>query len=187
MFQSIGNILGTAWSIVGGIVSVVALIIGLVTLFFGRKLFWIFAGLVGLAVGLLIGSQFLQDYITVVRFVIAILLAVGFAVLAIYAEKIMILLAGFFGLGLVGYFLGSLFHLPSSIHLVLFLAGGILGAILISKYMQWAVVAISSLLGAVLAGAGLGGLTHFNFLIDLLIFLALLAGGFFFQSRDLKK
>jgi hypothetical protein len=187
MFQNIGNILGTAWSIVGGIISIIALMIGLVTLFFGRKLFWIFAALIGLAIGLLIGSQFLQDYLPVVRFVIAILLGAGFAILAIYAEKAMIILAGFFGVGLLGYFLGNLLHLSSTIHWILFLASGVLGAVLISKYMQWALVIISTILGAVLAGVGLSGITHFNFLVDLLIFLVLLAGGFFFQSRDLKK
>jgi hypothetical protein len=187
MFQGIGNILGTAWSIVGGIVSIIALIIGLVTLFFGRKLFWVFAALVGLAVGLLIGSQFLQDYIPVVRIVAACLLAAGFAILAIYTEKVMIILSGFFGVGLLGYFLGSLFQLTPLVHWIIFLAGGVLGAVLISKYMQWAIVVISSILGAVLAGAGLSGITHFNFLIDLFIFLVLLAGGFFFQSRNLKK
>lgn len=187
MFQSIGNILGTAWSIVGGIVSIITLIIGLVTLFFGRKLFWIFAGLVGLAVGLLVGSQFLQDYLPIVRFAVAGLLAVGFALLAIYTEKIMIILAGFFSVGLLTYFLVSLFHLTPQMHWLFFLVGGILGTILISRYMQWAIVVISSILGAVLTGVGLNGLTHFNFFIDLLIFVALLVGGFFFQSKDLKK
>jgi hypothetical protein len=187
MFQSIGNILGTAWSIVGGIVSIIALIIGLVTLFFGRKLFWIFAALIGLAIGLLIGSKFLQDYLPVVRFVVAILLGAGFAVLAIYAEKVMIFMAGFFGVGLLVYFLVSLFHLAPSVHWLFFLGGGVLGAVLISKYLQWAIVVISSILGAVLAGAGLSGITHFNFLVDLLIFLVLLAGGLVFQSRNMKK
>lgn len=187
MFQSIGNIFGTAWTILGGIASIFALIIGLVTLFFGRKLFWIFAALIGLSVGLIIGSQLFQGQAALVHFFIAVLLAAVFAVLAIYAEKIMILLAGFFGLGLLGYFIANLFNLPSIIHWILFLGLGILGAILVSRYLEWALVIISTFLGASMAGAGLGGLTHFNFFVDLLIFIALLAGGFFFQSRELKK
>jgi hypothetical protein len=187
MFQNISNIFGTVFSILGGIASIIALVIGLITLFFGRRLFWIFAALIGLSVGVIIGAQFFQGQTAIVRFLIAAIMAVVFAVLAIYTEKMMILMAGFFGLGLLGYFIASLFNLPGLIHWIFFVGLGILGAILISKYMEWALVIISSLLGAVMAGVGLGGLTHFNFLIDLLIFIGLLAGGFFFQSRELKK
>ncbi len=187
MFDALNNIFGTVWSILGGILSLIALIFGLVTLFFGRKLFWIFAALIGLTVGLLISSQFLQDYISAVHFFIASLLAIGFAVLAVYVEKFMIILAGFLGAGLLGYFLASLFKIPQSIQWILFLGAGVLGAVLISRYMEWALIIISAFLGATMAGAGLGGLTHFNFLVDLLIFFALLVGGMLFQSRDLKK
>lgn len=54
MFNALNHLFGTVWTILGGIFSLVALIVGLVTLFFGRKLFWIFAALIGLTVGLLI-------------------------------------------------------------------------------------------------------------------------------------
>lgn len=187
MFDALNNIFGTVWSVLGGILSVIALIFGLVTLFFGRKLFWVFAALIGLTVGLLISSQFLQEYISVVHFFIAALLAIGFAVLAVYVEKFMIVLAGFLGAGLLGYFLAGLFKVPPSTQLILFLAAGVLGAVLISRYMEWALIVISAFLGAIMAGAGLGGLTRFNFLVDLLIFFALLAGGLFYQSRGLKR
>jgi hypothetical protein len=186
MFQNISNIFGTALSILGGIASIVALVIGLITLFFGRRLFWIFAALIGLSIGVIIGAQFFQGQPAIVHFLIAAIMAVVFAVLAIYTEKVMIVMSGFFGLGLLGYFIANLFKLPVLFHWILFFGLGILGAILISKYMEWALVIISSLLGAVMAGAGLGGLTQFNFLIDLLIFIGLLAAGIFFQSRELK-
>lgn len=187
MFNALNNIFGTVWSVLGGILSLIALIFGLITLFFGRKLFWVFAALIGLTVGLLISSQFLQEYITAVHIFIAALLAIGFAVLAVYVEKLMIVLAGFLGAGLLGYFLVGLFKIPQPTQWIIFLVLGILGAVLISRYMEWALIIISALLGAIMAGAGLGGLTRFNFLIDLLIFFALLAGGIFFQNQGLKK
>lgn len=181
------NFFGTVWSVLGGILSLITLIVGLVTLFYGRKLFWIFSALIGLTVGLLISSQFLQDYISAVHFFIAAMLTIGFAILAVYAEKFMIILAGFLGAGLLGYFLASLLKIPQSIQWILFLGAGILGAVLISRYMEWALIIISASLGAIMAGAGLGGLTRFNFLVDVLIFFMLFLGGLFFQSRDLKK
>ena len=187
MFDALNNLFGTVWSVLGGILSLIELVFGLVTLFFGRKLFWVFSALIGLTVGLLISSQFLQDFIPAVHFFIAALLAIGFAVMAVYVERFMIVLTGFLGTGLLGYFLVGLFKIPQSIQWILFLGAGVLGAVLISRYMEWALVSISALLGAIMAGAGLGGLTHFNFLIDLLLFIALLAGGIFYQSRGLKK
>jgi hypothetical protein len=187
MFQSFTNIFGTVISVLGGIASLVALILGIISLFFGRKLFWVFAALIGLSVGLIVGAQLLQEQAVFVRVLVAISIAAICAALAIYAEKIMIVLAGFLGLGAFGYLISNLFKLPTLFHWILFIGMGILGAVLISKYMEWAIVIISSVIGAIMAGAGLGGLTHFNFLIDLLIFLGLLAAGIFFQSRNLRK
>lgn len=186
MFQSFTNIFGTVLSILGGFASLVAIVLGIISLFFGRKLFWVFAALIGLSVGLIIGEQLLQGQVLLIRIIVAITIAVICAMLALYAEKIMIILAGFFGLGVFGYLIANLFNLPALFHWFLFIGLGILGAILISRYMEWALVIISSLVGAIMAGAGLGGLTHFNFLVDMLIFLGLLAAGIFFQSRDLK-
>ena len=187
MFQSFTNIFGTALSILGGIASLVALILGIISLFFGRKLFWVFSALIGLSVGLIIGEQVLQGQVLLIRIIVAIAIAALCAVLALYAEKIMIILAGFFGLGVLGYLIANLFNLPALFQWVLFIGLGVLGALFISRYMEWAIVIISSLVGAIMVGAGLGGFTHFNFLVDLLIFLGLLAAGIFFQSRDPKK
>jgi hypothetical protein len=187
MFQSFTNIFGSVLSVLGGIASLIALILGIISLFFGRKLFWVFAALIGLSVGLIVGVQLLQNQAIIVRVLVAIFIAAICGVLAIYAEKIMIILAGFFGLGVMGYLISNLFKLQVLFHWILFIGLGILGAILISRYMEWAIVIISSVIGAIMAGVGLGGLTHLNFFIDLLIFLGLLAAGIFFQSRDLRK
>ncbi len=187
MFQSFTNIFGTALAILGGIASLAALVLGIISLFFGRKLFWVFAALIGLSVGLIVGAQILQGQSVLIRTIVAIVLAAICALLAFYAEKIMIILAGFFGLGILGYLIANLFNLPVFLHWLLFLGLGVLGAVLISRYMEWAIVVFSSVVGAIMAGAGLGGLTHFNFFVDLFIFLGLLAAGIYFQSRDLRK
>jgi hypothetical protein len=187
MFQGLANIFGTALSIFGGIASLVVLILGIISLFFGRKLFWVFAALIGLSVGLIFGEQLLQGQVLFIRIIVVIAFAAFCAVLALYAEKIMIILAGFFGLGVFGYLFANLFNLPAQFHWILFLGMGIIGAVLISRFMEWAIIIISSFIGAIMAGVGLGGLTHFNLFMDLLIFVGLLTAGIFFQSRYLKK
>ena len=187
MFQSIGNILGTTWSILGGIISIIALIIGLITLFFGRKLFWIFAALIGFSFGLVVSAQLFQNFTQLARFFFSALLGAGFAILAIYAEKFAIILTGLFGFGMAGYFVAGLFNSSEIVRWVLFLISGLLGAILISKHLEWALVAISVVLGAIMASAGLNGLTQFNFFVNLLIFIALLVSGFSFQSSEKKQ
>ena len=187
MFQSFNNVFGTVLSIVSGVSAVIALLLGGITLFFGRKLFWVFAALIGLAVGFVVAPQLLQNQPEILRIIFVLIIAGVCALLAVFAEKIMIILAGFLGLGLLGYMLISLFKLPVVINWIIFFGLGILGAVLISKYMEWALVVISSLVGAIMVGAGLGKFIHVNFLIDLLIFVALIAVGIFVQSRDLIK
>jgi hypothetical protein len=187
MFQNFTNIFGTVLSLLGGVASLVALTLGIISLFFGRKLFWVFAALIGLSVGLIVGAQVLQGQSVLIRTIVAIAIATICALLAFYAEKIMIILAGFFGLGVLGYLIANLFNLPVLFQWIFFIGLGVLGAILISRYMEWAIVVFSSVVGAIMTGAGLGGFTHFNFFVDLLIFLGLLAAGILFQSRDLRK
>jgi hypothetical protein len=186
MIQSIGNVFGTVLSIVGAIGGILALVLGFVSLFFGRKLFWVFAALIGLTAGIIIAPQVLPAQTGLFHFIIAVVIGILCALLAIFAQKVMLVLAGFLGLGIFGYLIGSLFQ-TASLHWVLFVVFGILGALLMSRFMEWAVVIISSVVGAIMVSAGLGLLIHLQFFLDLLVFLGLIALGIFFQSRDLIK
>ena len=187
MFQSITNVFGTALSVLGGIAGFFALLVGLVTLFFGRKLFWLFAGLIGLTTGLLIAPDLLPAQSGLIHFLVGLSVGILCAFLAIYLNKIMIILAGFLGLGIIGYSIAGFFNLSSLFHWILFLGFGALGAWLMSKYMDWAIVVISAVIGAILVSVGLGLLIHMNFLLDMLIFIVVVGSGIFLQSRSLIK
>jgi hypothetical protein len=186
MFQSISNVFGTVLSFVGAVGGILALVLGAISLLFGRKLFWVLAALIGLAVGIILASQVLPTQTGLIHLIIAVVVGILCALLAIFAEKVMLVLTGFLGLGILGYLIGSLFQ-SASLQWVLFVVFGAIGALLMSRVMEWAVVVISSFLGAVMVSTGLGLLVHLQFLPDLFIFLALIALGIFFQGRDLAK
>jgi hypothetical protein len=184
MFQSISSVFGTVLSFIGAVGGILALALGTVSLLFGRKLFWVLAALIGLATGIILASQVLPTQTGLIHLIIAVVVGILCALLAIFAEKVMLVLAGFLGLGILGSLIGSLFQ-SASLNWILFIVFGVFGALLMSRFMEWAVVIISSFIGAIMVSTGLGLIIHLQFLLDLLVFLALIALGIFFQSRDL--
>lgn len=127
---------------------VAALIVGLVLLFFGRKLFWLFVAAVGFVVGL--------DAATVLfpqqpdwALIAGLILGLIGAVVAIFVQKIAIGIAGFLS---GGYFLMTALQAwglqsPESAW-VSFLIGGAIGALLMYVVFNWALIILSSISGA---------------------------------------
>ena len=117
-----------------------ALLAGLVLLVAGRRLFWLFVGLVG--------------FITVYRWfephlLLAILAGIVGIILAIFLQRIAIAVAGFFA---GGWFAVQLFGLHMA-HarggdLLLFVIAGVIAAILAMRLFDLALIILSSLAGA---------------------------------------
>ena len=76
-------------------VAVVGVLIGIVILFFGRKLFWLCVAAVGFAVGVEIAPQLFHEPSTVLALVIAIVFGVLGALLALFLQKVAIAVLGF--------------------------------------------------------------------------------------------
>jgi hypothetical protein len=185
MFQLLGDLFGAMFNILGGIAALILLVLGALTLFYGRKLFWIFAALVGFIFGLMVASQLALNVTDFIRIMIAIGVGVLCGIVAVYAEKLMILLVGFLGFGILGYLLINLFDFSPSINWVVFLVTGSLGAVYITRHLEWIIIIISTLIGAIMVSMGMGKFIQINFLVDLLIFIALFAAGIFFQKKAL--
>ena len=117
-----------------------ALLAGLVLLVAGRRLFWLFVGLVG--------------FITVYRWfephwLLALLAGLVGIVLAIFLQRLAIAVAGFFA---GGWFAVQFFGLhmahPQARDLLLFVVAGVIAAILAVALFDLALVILSSLAGA---------------------------------------
>ena len=130
-------------------------IIGGGLLITGRKLFWLLVGAIGFLVGVEIAARFtFRSELVLILSVIA--LGVVFALMAIFLETVAISMAGFLGGGLVLMRLAALFGLGGGpARIVAFVAGGIVGVILVVWLFDVALIAISTLVGTSMVVSGL--------------------------------
>ena len=148
----------------------------------GRKLFWLFVGVIGFSIGVEIATRFFRgsELITIVA---GLGLGVIFAVLAIFLETLAIGIAGFLGGGYILLSLAGLFGLDKGIIAwVIFILGGIIGAVLIAFIFDWALIIISSLAGSSMAINAF----HFAKLISALMFIVLIFIGIAVQASTLR-
>ena len=114
----------------------------------GRKLFWLLLGAIGFVTGVEVATRFTRgpDVATILA---AIALGIIFALLAVFLESVAIGLAGFLGGGYILLSLAGMLGMQARFpELVAFIAGGILGVIVIILLFDWALISISSLAGA---------------------------------------
>jgi hypothetical protein len=155
----------------------VQVVLGLIVLFFGRKLFWLFVGILGFLAGSQLAAIWLAGYPAWAVLATSLLLGLGGALLAVFFERLAFALAGFYcgvfltaGLSLeTGFF-------PQSV--LLLLAGGLVGAVLAALVMDWALAALSALAGA---GAVVMAMPLSPW-IKAILWLGLALAGYFFQT-----
>ena len=128
--------------------AVVLIVLGAAALFFGLRLFWLFAAVVGFAVGWWLVGLFFKD-LGILQVIIGIIVGVILAGLTRWlggwAIRIVAGLAGFVMLPLL---LGNLGMLGGLSELVWSLLGFALGFVLAVFMADWAVIILSALLGA---------------------------------------
>ncbi len=149
----------------------------------GRKLFWLFVGVIGFIIGVEIATRFFHgsDLITLIA---GLGLGVIFAVLAIFLETLAIGIAGFLGGGYILLSFAGLFGLDKGLMTwVIFIVGGIIGAALIASLFDWALIIISSLAGSSM----ILNAFHFGRLIAALIFIVLFFIGVAVQAATLSQ
>jgi hypothetical protein len=158
------------------------IILGLVLLTFGRRLFWISVAVAGFLLGMEFAGLMLPDRPLWMQLLIA--LGAGFlgAVLAVLFQRVAFALAGFYGGAYIALISAQALGLAGST-IILFFAGGVVGAVFAILVMDWAIILLSCLVGAgaIVEVLGLGQ----N--ISIIVFLALVLIGAFAQSKFLPK
>ncbi len=157
---------------------------GVALLIVGRRLFWLFVGVIGFVWGVRIASHFFPGQPEWMILAMALMAGVLGALLALLLQWLAIGLAGF---SVGAYIVLRLLHLSGwktgGIEWVLLLIGGILGALLIILLFDWALIILSSL-----AGAGL--ITESLYVQQghgTLLFIGLVLVGILVQSRLMKR
>jgi hypothetical protein len=130
-------------------VAIVGALIGVVILFFGRKLFWLCVAAVGFAAGVEIAPHLVNEPSPLLALTVALVLGLIGALLALFLQKIAIAVLGFLAGGkLAGAIADAFFVQYAQYSTIIFLAGGIIGAILLLVLFDWALIVVSSLIGA---------------------------------------
>ena len=130
-------------------VAIVGALIGIVILFFGRKLFWLCVAAVGFAAGVEIAPHLVHEPSPLLALTVAIILGIIGALLALFLQKVAIAVLGFLAGGKLAGAIASAFLIQYGQHsTIVFLVGGIVGAILLLVLFDWALIVVSSLIGA---------------------------------------
>jgi hypothetical protein len=169
--------------------AVFLILLGAVALLFGLRLFWLFAAVVGFAVGWwLVGLLFREPGFLQVAIGVGVglILALLTRWLGKWAIRIVAALAGFV---LLPTLLGNLGMLGGLSEWIWALLGAAVGFILAVFMADWAVIILSGLLGAGLLMSGIDELLRafrvapMSEVLHLLFSVALIGVGVLFQSR----
>ena len=130
-------------------IPIFSVLIGVVVLFFGRKLFWLCVAAIGFAAGVELAPRLVQEPSVLVSLTIALLLGIIGALLALFLQKIAIAVLGFLAGGKLAGAIAAAFFVHYAQHsAIIFVIGGIIGAILLLALFDWALIVVSSLIGA---------------------------------------
>ena len=157
-------------------------IIGMLLLFIGRRLFWLFVACVGFASGYHCAQQIWGIHSPVLVLILSIGVGALGAIIAIFFQKAAIVVAGF---AAGGYVVLSLFDqfagLPAQMVWLPYIIGGIIGAIILFFIFDWALIFLSTLTGATL----IVQMAAFSPWVEVALFLALVTVGMVFQAKTM--
>jgi hypothetical protein len=125
------------------------MLVGLALLTVGRRLFWVFVGAAGFIFGSTLASQFLIGQSAFV--IVGVGLAAGLVgiVLAIFAQHLAVGVAGFvMGSYVLTYLLSSFGGVGTDWTWLAVVGGGVIGAVLVVAFFDFALIALSTLAGA---------------------------------------
>ncbi len=128
---------------------IINVLVGMAALILGRKLFWLFVGVIGFLAGMNVASQFFSGLPQWQILVIALIAGVIGALLAVFFQRLAIVVAGFAGGGyLILHVLNISGWQPTPISWLPFLIGGLVGAVLLYFLFDWTLIFLSSVIGA---------------------------------------
>jgi len=131
--------------------ALIGLLIGIALLLLGRKLFWLFVGGIGFALGFTIASQVFKSSPELIAVIIGLFFGLLGAWLARSIQRLAIALAGLASGGYLTYALLELIKLEKGLSFwILVIAGAVLGVILIAAIFEWALIFLSSAVGSAL-------------------------------------
>ena len=154
------------------------IILGLILLLFGRRVFWLFVAIAGFLVGMRFAGVILLDQPKWLQLFLAVGAGVLGALLAVLVKRTAFALAGFYA-GAYLALVGAQSYGAGGNSVILFVLGGVAGALFATLIMDWAIIVLSCLVGAgaIVDSLALGQTSR------LIFFLVLVIAGALVQTR----
>jgi len=157
-------------------------IIGILLLFIGRRLFWLFVACIGFVSGYHYAQQIWGIHSPALVLILSIAAGGLGAIIAIFFQKAAIVVAGFAAGGFIVLTLCDQFAgLPAQMVWLPYIIGGIAGAIILFFVFDRALIFLSALTGATL----IVQMAAFSPWVEITLFLALVIVGMVFQAKTM--
>jgi hypothetical protein len=156
------------------------LVTGIILLAFGYRVFWLLIGAIGFVAGMTLATWLFPDAPQSVALIAAVGAGLLGAVIALFMQKIAVVVGGFLA---GGYFVLQLaertgWAVPQMPWLP-FVVGGVVGALIVSLLFRWAIIVLSSFTGALLIVHALGATSPWNAALTVILLIA----GIFLQTK----
>ncbi|OGN94346.1 MAG: hypothetical protein A2Y88_01090 [Chloroflexi bacterium RBG_13_48_10] len=165
------------------ITPVLNIILGILLLTTGKKLYWLFVAVVGFVIGLALATQ-LDLSPPWLTYVVAFAGGVLGAILGTFLQKLAIALVGFAVGGYGAFYLSNtlLGIKADSTNYMAFIIGGIVGLLLVASVFNWALYILSSWAGSTLVTRTVTENVKMDQTIGLVIFFVLFVLGMVIQA-----
>lgn len=171
-------------------VPIVRIIFGILLLFFGHRLFWLLAAIVGFLFGLQLAAEIGGAWPGWLQILVSIALGLIMAIIAIVSVRIAAMIVGFLiGWIVIGEAMAALGISLGSINWIMLVLGGIIGAVIALAVFDLGLIVLTSLAGATTIVGALVALTGSGPRNPALILLGIVLAiiGIIFQWRNMER
>jgi len=164
------------------ITPILNVVLGILLLTTGKKLYWLLVAVVGFMIGLAL-TQYVQLDPPWLVYVIALGIGIIGAILAFFLQKLAISLVGFIVGGYGALYLSTLFGISAELtNWMAFIIGGIVGLLLVSSMFDWALYILSAWAGSTLVTKTVTDGVGLNANLGLILFFVLFVLGIIIQA-----
>ncbi len=162
---------------------IINLILGIILLVTGKKLYWLLVGIVGFIVGLAFATAYVQLNPPWLIYIVALAAGITGALLAVFVQRLAIALVGFVVGGYGAMYLAGLLGIQAEpFTWLVFIVGGIVGLLLVASLFDWAIYILSAWAGSTLVTKAITDSVTLNQTIGLVIFFILFVLGIIIQA-----
>ena len=165
------------------------ILVGLVTIFYGRRLYGLWIGFEAFLLGERLTSIALYRSTDLLRFSAAALIGLLFALLALRFHRHVLALGGFLSAGVLAMIVTGRFLpiVPGRMALVALVVAGSLGGLFVWRNLDVGTIILSAVSGTLAAMTILRRFTGSNLILEPLVFVCLAGLGIWFQMRQWRR